>query len=330
MASFLNRYMMDDAKKIPMNLSPYLKFDSRLLKGLGSDFIIAGEFIHDILGNCNNRYLDFYIFDEAGFNELLDFYCSKPGRKYTIKTHYIEISNDDYIVRLINAFSSTPIDIMNMMEVEMLCCYYDGEFIYQFPGCEDAIDTWTVIRTDNASKCCVSTIIRAIEQGYKISREILEALRIECPDGEGKPHIQSCAGLSPGERDDVLDHYEDELYEYMQVAIQPSDEDLHDLYVYELGENFQMQGITVYHMGMAKAFLPYIYKNTIKDKMACGENINCGCFDMIIDMEEIVNALHTTHLEATPLVAERPPAPSRPPPAPTSSNSSPLPDEKEQ
>lgn len=324
MASFLNRYTMDNAKKIPLALSPFLKFDSRLLKGWGPNFIIAGEFIHDVLGNFKPRNIDFYIFTKAGFNEVLNLYSSAPGRKYTIKTHYIEISgsdNDDYVVRLINAFDLTPIEIMNAMEIELLCCYYDGENIYQFPGCADAIDSWNVVRTTDASKCCASTIIRAIEQGYNISREILKELGVDYPDAD-QPNILSCAGLSPGERDDLMDYYHDELYEYMQVAVKPSNEDLHDLYVSESDANFQMQGITVYHMGLAKAFLPYIYQNPIKERIACGTNINCGCFEMIIDMEEIVEVLHTEKK-----ALERPPAPSRPPPAPVSSSedSSPVP-----
>lgn len=313
---------MDDAKKIPMSLSPFLNFDSHLLEGWGSDFIIAGEFIHDVLSNCKKRYLDFYIFNEAGFNTLLDFYPSRLGRKYTIKAHYIEISSEDYdySVRLMNAFGSTPIDIMNGMEVEMLCCYYDGENIYQFPGCEDAIETWSVTNTPNANKCCVSTIIRAIEKGYKISREILEALQIECPDGEDKPHIQTCSGLSPGECEDVMDHYEDELYDYMHVAIKPTNEDLNYLYDCEIQQHFQMQGITVYHVNLAKSFLPYIYQHPIKNQITRGSNINCGCCDnMAVDIEEIVETLHATHLQEKYELEERPPVPSRPPPVLTPS-----------
>ena len=316
MPSFLNRYTMNDANKISLALSPFLKFDSQLLKGWGSDFIIAGEFIHDVLGNFKPRNMDFYIFTKAGFNEVLELYSSTPGRKYTIKTHYIEISgpgNEGYIVRLMNAFDLTPIDIMNAMEIELLCCYYDGDNIYQFPGCADAIDTWNVIRTADASKCCASTIIRAIEQGYKISREILKELGVAFPDDD-KPYILSCAGLSLSEHDDVMDYYEDELYEYMQVAIKPSSNSLYDVYVSESESdaNFLMQGITVYHMGIAKSFLPYIYQNPIKERIACGTNINCGCFEMIVDMEDIVEVLHTEKK-----ALERPPAPSRPPPAPT-------------
>ena len=124
----------------------------------------------------------------------------------------------------------------------------------------------------------------------------------------------------------MLDHYHDELFEYMQTAIKPPNEGLHDLYVYESDVNFQMQGIAVYHMGLAKSFLPYIYQNPIKERIACGTNINCGCFEMIVDMEDIMKALHTEKK-----ALERPPAPSRPPPAPTPTstpNSSPLPDEE--
>ena len=328
MASLLNRYTMNDAKKIPMSLTPYLEFDSRELKGWGSDFIIAGEFIHDVLSNCKKRYLDFYIFNKTGFNTLLEFYPSTLGGcKYTIKTHYIEIISPmyEYSVRLMNAFDLNPIDIINAMEAEMLCCYYDGENIYQFPGCEDAIDTWTVIRTANPCKCCVSTIINAINQGYKVSRETLKVLGLEHANDSDKPHIlNSCAGLSPDERDNIIEDYEHELYEYMQVAISPTNEDINYLYDCEIQQSFQMQGITVYHMGLAKAFLPYIYQNQIKERIARGININCGCFDSILDMKEIVEVLHTEKK-----ALERPAAPSRPPPVLVlSSDSSPLPDEE--
>ena len=316
MASFKNQYTMDDAKQIPMNLSPYLRFEVRQLKGWGSDFIIAGEFIHDVLGNCKRLHLDFYIFSKAGFNTLLDFYISSPGHtyKYTINMHYIEIIGPDNIVRLINAIGLTPIDIMNGMEVEMLCCFYDGECIYQFPGCEDAIDTWTVVHTRDASNCCINTILRAIEQDYKISREILEEFDIVF---NNKPHIQSCAGLSKEDTEDVMDFYDDELYEYMCTAIKPTDEDMHYLYERKMKQNFQMQGITVYHAHMAKSFLSYIYKHPIKDKLTSNENINCGCFTTEVYMQDSVLSMCCIIVEEKEKELERPPAPSRPPPMPT-------------
>jgi len=325
--AYFKQFEMEDARIIPLNLSPFLGFNISSLQGWNRDFIIAGEFISDILSANEQAFMDFYIFNEMGFHTLLDLFdnlnlnilssngSSGEGVNFTIKTHYIEIkmpkalrSQANYVtIRLINAFNTSPLDIMNAMDVGLFCCYYDGEFIHQFPSCEEAIASQQV-RAFDSRKCCVETTLRLIRKGYNISRDILRSVGAQIDEGE-RPHPRSSGQtLTQEQREDVMDYYEEELYDFLQTAIKPSESDMHDMYDYDRQQRFQSQGITVYYKGMAKSFLPYVYQHSIRKRMNDAANINCGCFDMVFDIQEV------SHIDTEIIDKERPTAPTRPVP----------------
>lgn len=292
-------YVLENAKKFEFTMSTYLHFDPSSIKGWGTDFIIAGEFIHAILSyntKKHTEYIDFYIFNEAGFTTLLDFYTNfyTKQHRYTIKNHYIEIETiekEKYKLRLINAFGLNTIDIMNAMEIDILCCYYDGgEYISCFPKCEEAI-VGRYISASNPKKCCISTILRAFEHGYMISNDICKALTID------------------------VDNY---IYKMSRMSL--TYEDRRYLYMIEEEQRFQLQGIAVHSLAMAKSFLPYIYKHSIKDKIIAGTNINCGCFNPEFNICEVAAIIQEEkeNTNAKEKIKENiykfPPPPSRPVP----------------
>jgi hypothetical protein len=284
----MTKYTLEDAKKININLSPFFRCDLQRLNGWSTDFILAGEFIHDVLTDTKRSNMDFYIFTENGFNTLLDFFSSKTiyTDKYTyaIKTHYIEIISEYFknnIIRLINAFNLTPIDIMNAMEIDILRCFYDGDTIYQFNVCEGAIES-IEIHANNNNNCCPITILKAIDKGYEISHEILEGLGIRFNNRPISPSRYE----RDGEYDDHYEIYRDSLEEYLYTAVMLTKEQMS--YLYELCETKQKENckyITLYDVEMTKYFLHYIYKHSIKNL----DNINCGCFEYT----EMADVLHT-------------------------------------
>jgi len=271
---------MSDANKIAFNISPFLDFDTRLLKGWNTDFIIAGEFIHNVLSNNSLHYVDFYIFTEKGFHTLLNFfdkinYNYKP--EYAIKTtYYIEISNK---VRLFNALDTTPIEIINNMEADIVACFYDGEHVHVFPGCEDAIDSLTVIQTADPNKCNPSTILNAIHQGYKISCEIVDSLGIALEDKPQMPTDNLHYSMSSEDLNEITNEYDNDLIQYMQSAIELSDEQYFDLCEKEtLQYHTQQQSmIKVYNLTNAtQLLLPYVLSHSIKEQIKQKQNFNAG------------------------------------------------------
>jgi hypothetical protein len=277
---------MEDAKKIPINLSPFTHFNLQQIKGWLTDFIIAGEFIHDVLTDNEKSNIDFYIFTEKGFHTLLEYFSRTYSidtysiDTYTIKTHYINIKHESGMnINLINAFTLTPIEIINKMEVDILRTFYDGETIYQFIDCEGAIESQQ-LHANNAHQCCPITILKAIDKGYEISREILEELGIKFNDRPISPDRLE----RNGEYDNHYDLYIDSMDEYLHTTIIPTKEQMD--YLHETKSKENCKGITVNDLELAKCFLPYIYKNSIRNV----NNINCGCFEL--NFTEMIEAIH--------------------------------------
>jgi len=264
---------MEDAKQIPFNLSPFLEFDTRLLKGWNTDFIIAGEFIHDVLSNITPQYIDFYVFTENGFHTLLDFlkiFMYKPN--YSITTsYYIEINNK---VRLFNAFNTEPMDIINNMEADLFACFYDGENIQQFPGCEDSIDALEVIHTFNPKKCNVTTILTAVNHGYKISREILATLGVLLDESDKPQNTLTMASTT-----EDFNEYENDVFQYLQVAVALTDDEYFALCTKDNAQHHDhsQASIKVYNLANAKQLLlPYILQHSIRKQIDQEENFNAG------------------------------------------------------
>lgn len=285
-------YTIEDAKKIHINLSPFFRFNFQRINGWLTDFIIVGEFIHDVLTDNEKRNIDFYIFTEKGFHTLINYFSSKTidTYTYTVKTYYIDITSCYFVghIRLINAFTLTPMDIMNAMEVDILRSFYDGETIYQFPDCEGAIESME-IHANHANTCCPITILNAIDKGYDISREILEGLGLKFNNRPIRP--------SRYEWDGHYDSYSDSIEEYLHTAIMPTKEQMD--YLYELcitKKKENNKGITVNDLGLIISFMPYIYKNSIVSTKV--DNINCGCFEL--KFEEMIELLNERKNADTP------------------------------
>jgi hypothetical protein len=322
---------MEDATKIPLNLSPFLDFNVGQLKGWNKDFILAGDFIHTILANKKAHYIDFYIFTKEGFNELIDFFSNKYEltytykgytfdthvlTEYTCKEYYLEINcKNENPIRLYNAFNISPIQIMNAMELDILRCFYDGKNIYQFPDCDKAIDTQTIApsykhnHTSN-NKYYVVAIMNAIHQGYKIPRSILKMLGIEFIDVKDNP--------DPVHPQDAM--AEDYKNEYYNTPILVSDNQLQLLYDKYRDIQYEMQnGITVHMKHAAKLLLPIIYRCTIFQKNESIHHL------FTYDFNEVLSMLNMQECEELDEKAEpiqeqkttyRPPAPNRPLPSP--------------
>lgn len=285
----MSHYTMEDAKKISINLSPFFHFNLQQIKGWLTDFIIAGEFIHDVLTDTEKSNIDFYIFTEKGFHTLLGYFSTYTYSiaTYTIKTHYINIQYESGLnINLINAFALSPIEIINEMEVDILRSFYDGETIYQFIDCEGAIESQQ-IHANNVHQCCPITILKAINKGYEISREILEELGIKFNDRPCSPDRLE----RNGEYDNHYDLYIDSMDEYLHTTIIPTTEQmdyLYDLCETKIKEN--CKGITVTDLELAKSFLPFIYKNSIRNV----NNINCGCF--ALNFIEMIQQIHADQI----------------------------------
>ena len=271
-------------KTIQFNLSPFLEFDSRLLnKGWNTDFIIAGEFLSNTLANIKPKYLDFYIFTEKGFHILLDFF-NHTYHTYSIKTsYYIKINNGKIRIRLFNAFNTQAIDIINNMEADIFACYYDGENIHLTPTCEETIDTGIIRHTKDSKKCCASTIITAIDNGYKITREILEAV---WPNGVAnavakrpQPPGDISYLVTSEEYNEIMNDYEYELFDYLQTVVDLIDDDYYELCkkAQEKHHTQSQSVIEVHDVEIVKQLLlPYVLKHSILEQITEHTNYNAG------------------------------------------------------
>jgi hypothetical protein len=313
-------YTKEFSRQIKLNLNPFLNFDYKSLNKYNRDknFIVAGDFVHDVLTNRKLHQLDFYVFTKEGFTILLDFFGTNTNTmysiiKYSIRTHYIQITSQEYsyTINLINAFNTTPLEIMNRMDVDYLRCYYDGENINIFTDCDAAMNSQKIMNTYNnidyteycdSTNICPRTLIKAIQKGYRITRQILLEVGIKFHDIPDYPIELNKKNLYEDEKEQILEEYDDQCYEYWHTDIQVNKEQLdfiydtyirdtyirdtyirdtyirdtyiRDTYINDTTNSTAEDKFILYDVSSVKTILPYIYKNSIKYKI----NISCSCF----------------------------------------------------
>ena len=129
--------------KVNFDIKPYLPFPIHDIKGWGTNFIIAGGFIHDIIHNIKPKDIDFWIFNKKGFVSLINFFSKYyKNCSYSIYPALIEINTPDclYPIQLINSFCN--IDkymVVPNFDLDYVRCFFDGTDIYAFPDC---IQSW--------------------------------------------------------------------------------------------------------------------------------------------------------------------------------------------
>ena len=171
--------------EINLKINNFCGFDPNGLYGYKKDFIIAGRFLEDILINNNLRMLDFYVFNETGFNSLkhkFDYSLKERGYdnvSYCIGLNHISIENPDYkfYINLYNAFGMEITDVLEKFKMPTHRCYYDDGKIVFYSGTKELIEKKQI--PCNPNNVCTCLIKNAIYTGYSFNQNFYSKLPIK-------------------------------------------------------------------------------------------------------------------------------------------------------
>ncbi len=254
-------------------INDYLQFDSSKLNGFGTDFIISGNFIHNILINKKANELDFCILTKKGFVTILDFFSKNFNYiRYSITTYGIDLNIDSYpyVVKLFNTIEWTILQCIDTYTIEYSKCYFDGKNIKISPECERIIKEKKIYFHTLSYK----EIEEATNNGYKFRKESLKALDIIdiCLNKISKDG--DCEGYIGMNFHDLTNKEIENLKRLVK---------LHECY-----ENDKYFYIFVINnsLDIMKQLLPLIYKYKPKYKNLC----DCDCCNFIDNNDNINNS----------------------------------------
>jgi len=174
-----------------INMEDYLQFDPNELNGWGMDFIIAGEFIHNILINNhkNSKHIDFCILSTKGFNKIIDFFQSNwTNIIYHILEDgvYLNIIGYPFKVKLHNLIDWSIENCINSYDYDYNKTYFNGSSIKISPDCDHMIKEKKIYHIPTSIIPYIS-VLESMNNGYKFNNEMLVELGIrdielEIPD----------------------------------------------------------------------------------------------------------------------------------------------------
>ncbi len=303
-----------------INIGNILSIDTNYLSyiGLGTDFVIAGQTINDVISDKKLYYVDFWIFKEKGFTQLLKYLEIFKPKYYNIYPSYIEIDfiNYDYTFRLINVIGSNIIDLINMFDIDIDQCYYDGKEIYSFPTREKALKTKlltvptfkSVIHMPHNFRyynddCdsdddtynsvymkdklfCYADIADLINDGYHFSYKFCNYYNIV--------YLETNQEEQQNNNQEEQENQEDNCYCYKYKKYVLSTKEKEKLNTYIKREKTNKHVISLTELNQVEKILPLIYKNIVKNMVELYIKQHKLSFNTIIT--HLHNSFKTKHV----------------------------------
>jgi hypothetical protein len=172
-----------------INIIDHLEFDPSRLEGWEEDFIIAGDFIHNILNYYKSHEIDFYVLTEKGFRTLLCFFYKMSNYvTFSITKHSIDININDYsyMIKLHNRLGWSIYQCMESYYFDYKKCFFDGQSIKISQECNEMMLEKKIYRLFKDVNIHYKDILDAINKGYKFKKEFLKGydiIDIELEDG---------------------------------------------------------------------------------------------------------------------------------------------------
>ena len=195
MSTEIKNYVVYD-----VDLKQHLPFNVDELKGWGTNFVIAGGFIHDIVHGMEPNDIDIWIFTTNGFIELLSFFSkSYTDINYKIYPSVIEINSPDfkYPIQLINSINEGDDEeyktkiwwghgetvagaaasrVISMFDMDYTRCFFDGKNTYVFTECLNAWSSKVIRDVISYDHLRSSRILKAHKKGYQIEKKMASGI----------------------------------------------------------------------------------------------------------------------------------------------------------
>jgi hypothetical protein len=165
-----------------ININDHLLFDYSKLEGWGVDFIIAGDFIHNILNNFSSKEIHFFVLTEKGFHTLLYFFYKMTNyTTFSITKQNIDLNLNGYpyIIKLFNRINWSIYQCMESYYFNYKKCFFDGETIKISPDCIEMMNEKNIYLSFQGNYIYYKDILDAIEKGYKFKKEFIASTGIE-------------------------------------------------------------------------------------------------------------------------------------------------------
>jgi hypothetical protein len=283
---------------INLNIKNFCKFDPNKIEGYKTDFIIAGEFLQNILTDNVFTGIDFWIFNEKGFKTLKQFFNNfNDEHTYYIGLNHFKITNTVYNIDiyLICAFDMSITDVLDSFELPSFKCYYDFGVIRLYPECNKAIDTMELnIDSKNVCECL---ILCALKNRFKFNENFYIELNTDNKFGwepfpnydyDYDDHETSSCNYKTCDYCIRNKNY----YCLTGEQIQKYEEYIHNKtsrYVLIINDSYEIQ-----------PFLKQVYENSIKKRNAC-----LFCKGIVFNLDEYAkNSSKITTINTEPNIIE--------------------------
>ena len=179
-SSYLNNTQIPSYSNI--NINDHLHFDSSLLEGWFVDFIISGDFVHNVLNKFNSNEINFMVFTEKGFHTLLFFFYKMTNHiTFSITQESIDLNiyGYPYKVKLFNRIDWSIYQCMESYYYDYKKCFYDGQYIKISPECYEMMNEKKIYIPSKGDDIYYKDIFDAVTKGYKFKKEFLVSAGIE-------------------------------------------------------------------------------------------------------------------------------------------------------
>jgi hypothetical protein len=240
----------DDLKNL--NFQKYVSFnleDININNGWNTDFIIYGNFIHDVINHIkfidssDQDKIEFGIFTENGFETLLKYFNDNfKDIEYVVFKNgvelVIELENKTLLIELINFIGYSIETLLNTIKFECHKCYFDGKNIIVYPECRKTINTGVIEKMNgNNTKFTKREFMQCYNNDYKFSIDIYKKLDILRPENGSDTINQNNKQIRKFMRDIIyeveyykLSKYEDRGFD-IYLELQDNDDDYYDVLI---------------------------------------------------------------------------------------------------
>lgn len=164
-----------------VDIKRVLPFDiDKIPSNNGSDYIIAGGFIHDIVNGINPNDIDIYVFNNEALIKLIKYFelFKESNVYFIIYPCLVEVRGLRYPIQIINSIGQTP-NLVEYFDLEYVKCYYtgNGNTIMATPKCIEMWKTKLIDTLEDGIRLTDKRVLKSIAKGYKFTNYIIRVVK---------------------------------------------------------------------------------------------------------------------------------------------------------